>query len=116
MRTDLTRGSSGVQVESKKAKDMQRMPPTTELLSRNFLDETFVKFLGEEQQREVPRSHNRPGGVLRSEFDHSASRLGDLRSAGVACSSESVGYKRVSIDYIHCLQGRGRRCDACPSD
>jgi hypothetical protein len=30
---------------------MHRMPPTTELLSRNFLDETFLWTLADETER-----------------------------------------------------------------
>jgi hypothetical protein len=36
------------------------MPPTTEPLSRNFLDETIVWILADEKKRQAVRAHNSP--------------------------------------------------------
>jgi hypothetical protein len=38
------------------AKDMHRMPPTTEPLSRNFLDETVFWIIAAEQERRCGRT------------------------------------------------------------
>jgi hypothetical protein len=43
-----------------KAKDMHRMPPTTEPLGRNFLDETVFWIIAAEQEREAMRTHTSP--------------------------------------------------------
>jgi hypothetical protein len=40
---------------------MDRMPPTTEPLSRNLLDETFVWILADEKERQALRTHSSPG-------------------------------------------------------
>jgi hypothetical protein len=42
------------------AKDMQRMPPTTERLSHNFLDATLVSIFTDEKERQPLRRHTRP--------------------------------------------------------
>ena len=60
------------------------MPPTTEHLSRSFLDETFVWFLTDEKERQALRSHTRPTDLPPTELEHSASRSGDLPSASIA--------------------------------
>jgi hypothetical protein len=39
---------------------MRRMPPTTEPLSRNFLDETVFWIIAAEQEREAMRTHTSP--------------------------------------------------------
>jgi hypothetical protein len=44
-----------------KSKDMQRMPPTTEPLSRIFLDETFFWTRADEKERQAVRAHNSSG-------------------------------------------------------
>jgi hypothetical protein len=41
-------------------KDMHRIPPTTEPLSRNFLDETVFRIIAAEQEREAMRTHTSP--------------------------------------------------------
>ncbi len=46
--------------EAKKQKDMRRMPPNTERLSRNFLDETVFWIIAAEQEREAMRTHTSP--------------------------------------------------------
>jgi hypothetical protein len=43
---------------------MQRMPPTTEPVSRNFLDEIFFWTLADEEERQAVRAHNSPGPHL----------------------------------------------------
>ena len=43
-----------------RAKDMHRMPPTTEPFSRNFLDETVFWIIDAEQEREAMRTHTSP--------------------------------------------------------
>jgi hypothetical protein len=42
------------------AKDIRRMPPTTEPLSRNFLDGTVFRIIAAEQEREAMRTHKSP--------------------------------------------------------
>jgi hypothetical protein len=37
------------------------MPPTTEPLSRNFLDETFFGISDDEKDQQAVRAHNSPG-------------------------------------------------------
>jgi hypothetical protein len=64
-----------------KAKDMQLMPPTTEPVSRNFLDATFVWMLADQKQRLALWTHTRPMDLLSAELEHSASRSRDLTSA-----------------------------------
>jgi hypothetical protein len=64
--------------------DMRRMPPTTEPISRNFLDEMFVWILTDEKERLALRSHTRPTDLPSTELEHSASRSGDLASASNA--------------------------------
>jgi hypothetical protein len=39
---------------------MDRMPPTTALLSRNSLDETFVLILADDKERQALRTHTSP--------------------------------------------------------
>jgi hypothetical protein len=46
-----------------KAKQMHRMPPTTEPLSRNSLDETFVGILADEKERQRGNEKERQGGA-----------------------------------------------------
>jgi hypothetical protein len=59
----------GLFAHKKKSKDMQRMPPTTEPLSRNALDETFVWILAYEKERRALRTQSkgthRTGGIGR---------------------------------------------------
>jgi hypothetical protein len=48
-------------VEAKyEAKDMHHMPPTTEPLIRNFLDDTVFWIIAAEQKREAMRTHTSP--------------------------------------------------------
>jgi hypothetical protein len=46
---------------TKQSKDMQRMPPTTEPLSRNFLDETFFWSPADQKERQAVQAHRSPG-------------------------------------------------------
>jgi hypothetical protein len=39
---------------------MHRMPPTTEHLSRNFLDDTVFWIIAAKQEREAKRTHTSP--------------------------------------------------------
>ena len=41
-------------------KDMQRMPPTTEHVARNSLDETFFWIPADEKERQAVRAHDSP--------------------------------------------------------
>jgi hypothetical protein len=59
------------------AKDMQHMPPTTERLSHNFLDETLVSIFTDEKERQALRTHTRPTVLPSTELEQSASRSGD---------------------------------------
>jgi hypothetical protein len=43
-----------------KAKDMHRMPPTTEPRSGNYLDETVFWIIAAEQEREATQTHTSP--------------------------------------------------------
>ena len=43
---------------------MHRMPPATEPLSRNFLDETVFWIIAAEQEREAMRTHASPRARL----------------------------------------------------
>jgi hypothetical protein len=40
---------------------MQRMPPTTEPVSSDFLGETFFWIPADEHERQAVRAHNSPG-------------------------------------------------------
>jgi hypothetical protein len=60
------------------------MPPTTEPISRNFLDETFVWILTDEKDRQALRSHTRSTDQPPTELEHFASRSGHLPSASIA--------------------------------
>jgi hypothetical protein len=63
---------------------MQRMPPTTEPLSRNLLDETFVRILTDEKERQERPTHARPADLPPTELEHSSSCSGDLPTASIA--------------------------------
>jgi hypothetical protein len=43
-----------------RAKDMHRMPPATEPLSRNFLDDTLFWIIDAEREREAMPTHTSP--------------------------------------------------------
>jgi hypothetical protein len=60
------------------------MPPTTEPLSRNSLDEAFVWILIHKKDRQALRTHTRPTDLPPTELEHSASRSRDLPSASIA--------------------------------
>jgi hypothetical protein len=68
----------------RKTKDIQRRPPTTEPLSRNFLDETFVWILTDEKKWQALRTHTRPTDLPPTDLEHSAARSGDSPSASIA--------------------------------
>jgi hypothetical protein len=63
---------------------MQRMPPTAEPLSRNFLDEKIVWILTDEKEWRALRTHTRPTDMTSTELEVSASRSADLPSASIA--------------------------------
>jgi hypothetical protein len=69
---------------ARESKDMQRMLPTTDPLSRNSLDETYLWILADEKKRQGAADAHPPRDALRSELEHSASRSGDLPSASIA--------------------------------
>jgi hypothetical protein len=60
------------------------MPPTSEPISRIFLDDTFVWILSDEKERQALRSHTRPTDLPLRKPELSASLLGDLPSASMA--------------------------------
>ena len=61
------------------AKEMHRMSPTTEPLSRNFPDDTVFWIIAAEQEREAMRTHTSPATAPWPEPEHSVSRLGIWR-------------------------------------
>jgi hypothetical protein len=65
---------------------MHRMPPTTEPVSRNSLDEKFVWILADEKGEGTTGAEDarHPRDVLSWELGKSASRSGELPSASVA--------------------------------
>ena len=63
---------------------MQRVAPTTEPLSHNFLGETLVSIFTDEKERPALRTHTMPTDLSSSELEHSASRSGDSPSASIA--------------------------------
>jgi hypothetical protein len=76
--------NAATKVSKAKSKDIQRMPPTTERLSHNFLGETFVSIFTDENERQALRMHTRPTDLPSTELEHSASRSGDWPSASIA--------------------------------
>jgi hypothetical protein len=60
------------------------MPPTIEPLSRNFFNETFVRILTEEKERQAFPTHTRSTDPPPTELEQSASRSADLPSASIA--------------------------------
>jgi hypothetical protein len=71
-----------------RAKDMHRMPPTTEPFSRNFLDETVFWIIDAEQEREAMRTHTSPRAR------HGLSSNTQFRARGFA---ESIHHPLIRI-------------------
>jgi hypothetical protein len=72
-------------------KDMHRMPPTTEPLSRNFLDETVFWIIAAEQEREAMRTHTSPA------TRHGRSSNTQFRARGFAESMHHPLIRIVSL-------------------
>jgi hypothetical protein len=83
----LNRGNNRADVFGR-SKDMQRMPPSTEPLSRKFLDKTFCWILADEKERQ--RRNDRrcerttTKGRAMAEARTLSFALGDLPSANIA--------------------------------
>jgi hypothetical protein len=57
---------------------MQRAPQTTEPLSRNSLDETFVWIVADEKEQQGASDAHQARDMLQPELEHSASRSGGI--------------------------------------
>jgi hypothetical protein len=67
---------------------MHRTPPTTELLGRNFLDETVFCIIAAEQERKAMRTHTSPA------TRHRRSSNTQFRARGFA---ESMNHPLIRI-------------------
>jgi hypothetical protein len=102
--------ASRCQKKKQKAKNMRRMFPTTEPVSRNSLDETFVSIVVDEKERPVLRAHTGPGTC------YARSSNIPLPAGGPADRKHRpmirIGcYQRVSVDYL-VPTGNGWQCEA----
>ena len=78
---------------------MHRMPPTTEPLSRNFLDETVFWIIAAEQEREAMRTHTSPRAR------HGRSSNTQFRARGFA-EREGEVQKQVTPEGVAGVDGR----------
>jgi hypothetical protein len=60
------------------------MSPTTEPLSCNFLDETFVYKVTDDKEWQALRTHTGSTDLPPTELERSGSRSGDLPSGSIA--------------------------------
>jgi hypothetical protein len=70
---------------------MHRMPPTTEPLSRNFLDDTVFWIIAAEQEPEAMRTHTSPRAR------HGRSSNTQFRARGFAASMHHPLIRIVSL-------------------
>jgi hypothetical protein len=80
--------ANGREVSLLEAKDMHRMPPTTEPLGRNFLDDTVFWIIAAEQEREAMRTHTSPA------TRHGRSSNSQFRARGFV---ESIHHQLIRI-------------------